>query len=99
MGTSNAATLLQGLDRLQLLFNHVSMWLIVTIIACCCCLNSGRSSTMECTNSSKRSSCLLRSSPEVLVSFPELELAGGMVEEPKRSDTKLSWVCGKLKLN
>jgi hypothetical protein len=48
------------------------------------------------TISSSQSSRLPRSSPDEGTSFPDLEPAGGMVDEPVPSDTRLSRVPGRI---
>jgi hypothetical protein len=54
---------------------------------------SQMSPKMDLTSSSKRSNCLLSSSPDVADSFPEpVPATGGIVAEPGETDIRLSRV-------
>jgi hypothetical protein len=63
---------------------------------CCCCLMSCKSPEIDRTNSSKRLRILLRSSPPMAESFPDLKAVGGMAPKSEPFDTRLSRASGRI---
>jgi hypothetical protein len=63
---------------------------------CCGCLMSCKSPEIDRTNSSKHLRILLRSSPPMAESFPDLKAVGGMAPKSEPFETRLSRAAGRI---